>query len=64
MSQHEASLYALAENLGMLVSDIKARMSLREYHGWLQYHREKNEARQEADNPLKSGDAMLKAFGL
>ena len=48
----------------MLVTDIKQRMPLAEYYGWIEFFRRRNEEKEQADNPLSSGDAMLRAFKL
>lgn len=64
MTPAEVNLFRLAEHLGMLVGDIKARMSVSEYHGWIRYMNEQTREREQADNPLASGDAMLRAFNL
>jgi hypothetical protein len=37
MSPARRNLYALAERLGMLVADLEARMTLREFLGWIEY---------------------------
>ena len=57
------NIYALAERLHCPVSVIR-QMPAAEYHGWLQFYKQSEEDAAEKDNPLKSGDAMLKAFGL
>lgn len=63
MTVMEANVYAIAEMLGQPVTVLK-RLPASEYWGWVRYMRYKREQEQEKDNPLASGDAMLRAFKL
>jgi hypothetical protein len=40
MTPARRNLYALAANLGVLVADIEARMTLREFIEWIQFYNE------------------------
>jgi len=53
------NIFALAERLHLPASVVR-QMPASEYYGWLQYFTQLGEK----DDPLKSGDAMLKVFGL
>lgn len=64
MTDWDRTVYQLAEALHMSVTDIKERMPIGELMGWLRYFQEEREAKEQADNPLASGDAMLRAFKL
>ena len=57
------NIYALAERLHCPASVVR-QMPASEFYEWMQYYRQSEEDAAEKDNPLKSGDAMLKAFGL
>lgn len=57
------NIYALAERLH-LPANVVRQMPASEFYGWFQYFEQLEEEKAEKDNPLKSGDAMLKAFGL
>jgi len=53
------NVFALAERLHVPASTIRG-MPASEFNDWIQYFTQSNEP----ENPLTSGDAMLKAFGL
>ena len=56
-------LFTLAENLHMLVVDIRERMPASELLGWSQYYRQRSE-KPAAPGMLDDPSLMLKGFGL
>jgi hypothetical protein len=60
-------IFTLAENLHMMVTDIRERMPASELMGWVQYYRQRDEQREQASkgpNMLDNPNLMLKGFGL
>ena len=63
----EMNLYQIAENLHVPVYELRAHMPSSEFFGWMQFYRQREEARQEAQKPpsmLDDPSLMLKGFGL
>jgi hypothetical protein len=56
-------IFTLAENLHMMVADIRERMPASELMGWVQYHRQRSE-KPEPPSMLDDPSLMLKGFGL
>ena len=56
-------IFTLAENLHMMVVDLRDRMPASELMGWVQYYRQRSE-KPEAPNMLDDSGLMLKGFGL
>lgn len=53
MSVHQSNCFALAENLGMTVTQLTREMTLAEYFGWLQFFSEKVQATKKQPKPGK-----------
>ncbi len=67
MTPLEYSVHSLAENLGLMVSDIYERMTWTELQRWFAYYEEVNR-KQEAKNgnllSMDNPDQILSAFGV
>lgn len=60
MTPAKRNLFALANNLGMTVGELKQRMSLEEYFMWMRYFGEPNED----EIPDTTNEELLRAFNV
>lgn len=64
MTPARRSLHALAERLGVFVTDIQARMPLTEYYNWCKYYSEHAEgATEPAPEKVATDEDLLRFFG-
>jgi hypothetical protein len=67
MTPLEFSIHSLAENLGLMVTDIHERMTWEELQRWFKYYEEVNRKQEAAKGNLLAMDdpsQMLSAFGV